>query len=114
MLRILSMIFCVITTSTSASSAAEADEFSQHLVGCWQHGEIPPFSGRPEEVFMTQTCFEGGAEGDALYFTCHGFGTFDCWEGAERYALTGATRNAPSLQLRGYGDTLCRAHLRQS
>lgn len=88
MFRILLVAVCVFATSTGASSAAEEDQFSRYLVGCWQHGEIPPFTGKSEEVFMTQTCFEGGVEGEAVHFTCHGFGTFDCWDGAESYALT--------------------------
>lgn len=36
---------------------------------------------------MSQVCFEGAEEGTAKYFTCDGFGTFDCWDGVQQYAL---------------------------
>lgn len=56
---------------------------------------------------MTQTCFEGGAEGKALYFTCQGFGTFDCWEEAERYILTDNKLHFMS----GGAESLCDAEV---
>jgi hypothetical protein len=90
MFRALLVALCILATSTVTSSVAEEDEFSVHLVGCWQHGEIPPFTGKAEEVYMTKTCFDGGVRGNAVHVTCHGFGTFDCWESAESYALTGS------------------------
>lgn len=107
MFRTLLVIFCVFAASTSASLAAEEEEFSRHLVGCWQHGKIPPSAGELEEMFMTQTCFKGGVEGEALYFTCHGFGTFDCWDGAERYAL----RDNKLHFISGRAERLCDAEV---
>lgn len=50
MFRTLLAVFCLFATSTSFSSAADEQEFSRDLLGCWQHGEIPPFSGKAEEV----------------------------------------------------------------
>jgi hypothetical protein len=92
MFRTLLIVVCVLTTSTGISLADEDGQFSRHLAGCWQHGQIPPFVRESEEVFMTvfmtRLCFEGGVEGQVLHFTCHGSRSFDCWEGAERYALT--------------------------
>lgn len=88
-LRLSAALF-VFVMWTGATFTADEVEFSQHLIGCWQHGAIPPATGKPEEVLMTHTCFEGGTEGKAVTSTCHGFGTFDCWESTERYALAGS------------------------
>jgi hypothetical protein len=36
---------------------------------------------------MSRVCFDGDGEGSAKHFTCHGLGTFDCWDSVQRYAL---------------------------
>jgi hypothetical protein len=72
---------------TTAHGGEEA-QFAQHLVGCWQRGDIPSAAQRPHEIFMSKICFEGDVEGSARHFTCHGFETFDFWDGEQRYALT--------------------------
>ena len=86
LLRLLATLF-TIASWMGAGYAGEEVEFSLFLAGCWQHGEIPTSTGRSEEIFMTQTCFEAAIDGEAAYFTCHGFGTFDCRETAERFFL---------------------------
>lgn len=86
LVRLSFFLFC-LSLPTATSLGTEETDFAQHLIGCWQHGEIPPAAAGPQEVFMSQVCFEGDVEGAAKYFTCHGAGTFDCWDGMERYAL---------------------------
>jgi hypothetical protein len=72
---------------TTIVEGAEEAKFARHLIGCWQHGQIPSAAEGPQEIFMSRVCFEGAVEGTAKYFTCDGFGTFDCWDGVQQYAL---------------------------
>lgn len=86
LVRLSLLLFCLALPTTTALGTEET-EFAQHLSGCWQHGEVPPVAQEGQDIFMSQVCFEGGMEGTAKYFSCHGTGTFDCWDETQRYAI---------------------------